>query len=76
MNMNNTNKTWSLLDNNFHREANNLGDLSNLTEVARPWFADFASDPKVESALQDLNRTGVRQRRALAYLGLDLVPAM
>lgn len=74
--MNNVTKTWSLFDNNFHRAAKNLGNLSNLTEVARPWFEDYAGDPKVQSALQDLNKSGACQRRALDYLGLDLVPAM
>lgn len=69
-------KTWSLFDKNFHREAKNIVNLGDLTEVARPWFADFANDPKVQSALQDLNQPGARQRRALDFLGLDLVPAM
>ncbi|MCI6584384.1 MAG: hypothetical protein SPK50_05935 [Mobiluncus porci] len=74
--MNNLTKTWSLFDRNFHRVAKNIVNQNSLPEVARPWFEDFAGDPLVQSALQDLKTTGPRQKRALDYLGLDLVPAM
>lgn len=79
--MNNTKKksqplAWSLLDRNFHRQANNLNTHNNLSEVARPWFSDYRHDPQVESALLDLNATGTKRRQALDFLGLDLVPAL
>ena len=66
-------RSWSLFDRNFHRQALNLLPGQNLSEIARPWSMEFGADVKVQNALNDLNTSGARQRRALDFLGLDLV---
>lgn len=68
------NITYSLRCSNLDKTANNIAG-SSLEAIARPWFADFV-DSRIDAALRDLNATGGRQRRALEFLGLDLVPSV
>lgn len=69
----NHNHTWSLFDRNSDRQALNLLNRSNLSEVVRPWFDAYRQDPKIESALRDLDESGSRRTQALEFLGLSLV---